>query len=209
MSPKYQNLVEDLVSNDYLQSPELIGAFKFIKRRDFVMAGMEQEAHYNAPLLIGYGQTISQPATVAFMLELLKPRLGDKVLDIGSGSGWVTALLAKVVGLRGQVIAVERIPELLDFTKKNVSKYNFDNVEFVSGDGSKGLTTYEPYDKIIVSAAAEDIPENILYQLKVGGRLVIPVGREAQSIILVIRKSEKDFSYQEFPGFRFVSLIND
>ncbi len=209
MSHLYQNLVDQLVEQNFLHTPEIIAAFRHVKRNDFVLPGMEREAHYNYPLMIGYGQTISQPATVAFMLELLQPKVGDKILDVGAGSGWQTALLAKIVGRQGQVVAIERIPQLVDFAKQNLAKYNFDNVELVLGDGSQGYSKYEPYDGIIVAAAAKEIPAEMLRQLKLGGRLVIPVGEDIQAITLVKREGERDYKYQEFPGFRFVPLISD
>ncbi len=209
MSFLYQKLVDQLIARGFLRTPEIIAAFRHVKRSDFVLPGMEEEAHYDYPLMIGYGQTISQPATVAFMLELLQPKLGDKILDIGAGSGWQTALLAKIVGKSGQVIAIERIPELVDFAKKNLAKYNFDNVELILGDGSRGYRKYEPYDGIIVAAAAPDIPDELLQQLKIGGRLVMPVGDEIQTLTVVKRTGKRDFKYQEFPGFRFVPLVRD
>lgn len=160
-------------------------------------------------MLIGYGQTISQPATVAFMLELLQPQVGEKILDIGAGSGWQTALLAQIVGQAGQVIAVERVPELAGFAQRNLAKYHYENVELIVADGSQGYANYEPYDGIIVAAAGSRIPETMLRQLKVGGRLVMPVGETTQSIFLVIRKDQNNFKYQEFPGFIFVPLVSD
>lgn len=207
MSHQYQNLIDRLETEDYLKTPEIVSAFRHVRRNDFVLPGLEHESHYNYPLLIGYGQTISQPATVAFMLELLQPQIGEKVLDIGAGSGWQTALLAQLVGQTGQVIAVERVAELVDFAKKNIAKYSFSNIELVVADGSEGYAKYEPYDAIVVAAAAAEMPKAILAQLKIGGRAVMPVGTNKQSIYFVRRVGEKDFKYQEFPGFMFVPLV--
>ncbi len=209
MSHTYQSLIDQLVKEDFLKTPEIIASFRHIKRKDFVMRGLEDEAHYNFPLLIGYGQTISQPATVAFMLELLQPKVGEKILDIGAGSGWQTALLAKLVGQNGQIIAVERVPELVDFCRQNLDKYNLDNVELIRANGYNGYSPFEPYDAIIAAAAAPSLPKKILSQLKVGGRLVMPIGEDRQSIFLIKRESEKNFKYQEFPGFIFVPLIDN
>lgn len=207
MSYHYQNLIDQLEHDDYLKTAEIIAAFRQIKRSDFVMRGLEHESHYNYPLLIGYGQTISQPATVAFMLELLQPQLGEKILDIGVGSGWQTALLAQIVGKNGQVVAVERIPELVEFAKKNLAKYNFSNIEVIEVNGYGGYPLYEPYDAIIAAAAAPKVPKAILSQLKIGGRLVMPIGEDKQSIYYIKRESENNFKYKEYPGFVFVPLV--
>ena len=226
-------LINQLIQEGYLKTPRIIEAFKKIKREDFVPESLKNEADINAPLPIGYGATISQPLTVAFMMELLQPMPGDKILDIGSGSGWQTALLAYCVshqGKQGKIFAIERIPELLEFGKKNVAKYNFlaphrtsgassgagmekGIVEFICADGSKGYPNIaacpelvEGFDKIIAAASAEDIPIAWKEQLKIGGRLVTPV---KSSIWLLIKKGEDKFEQKEFPGFAFVPLISD
>ncbi|MBL7155416.1 MAG: protein-L-isoaspartate O-methyltransferase [Candidatus Portnoybacteria bacterium] len=207
------SLVDQLIKEGYLKSPLIIEAFRKIKRADFVPGEMVKDrgrdfvAEYNAPLSIGYGQTISQPLTVAFMLELLQPKKGDKVLDIGSGSGWQTAMLCQIVGSEGFVYGIERIPELKEFGQTNVQKYNFENVEFICGDGSLGLRNEAPFDKIIVAASvAEEIPQPWKDQLKIKGRLVTPV---RGSIWLVIKKEKTRFEEKEYPGFVFVPLISE
>jgi len=190
------SLVDDLIKKGYLKTPRIIEAFKEIKRVDFVLEELKNEAEIDAPLPIGWGQTISQPLTVAFMF-------------IGSGSGWQTALLAHIVGEKGKVYAVERIPALIEFSKRNIKKYGFGEkgiVEFICKDGSKGLKEAAPFDKIIAGAAGEKIPQAWKEQLKVGGRLVAPV---LSSIFLLIKRSEKEFEQKEFPGFAFVPLIED
>ena len=204
-----EELINQLIKEEYLKTPLIIEAFRKIKREDFVAAELKDEADINAPLPIGYGQTISQPLTVAFMLELLQPRAGEKILDIGSGSGWQSALLAYCVGEKGKVFAIERIQELVEFGKKNISKYNYIEkriVEFICGDGSRGLKEQAPFDKIVVAASAEKTPKALKEQLKINGRLVIPV---QSSIWLLIKKSDNEFEEKEFPGFAFVPLIED
>ena len=184
-------------------------AFKKIKRKDFTPEKTKELAYLDTALSIGYGQTISQPTVVVFMLEKLRPELGDKILDIGSGSGWTSALLAEIVGEKGKVIAVEVVPELKEFGEKNVAKYSFiekGRVQFVLADGSEGYEKEAPFDKILCSAAAQDeIPQDWKDQLKVGGRIVAPIG---SSIWLFEKKSEKKFKETEFPGFAFVPLVN-
>jgi len=117
------HLINQLISEGTLKTPAIISAFEKIKREDFMLPENADEAEANYPLSIGHSQTISQPFTVAFMLELLEPQPGDKILDIGSGSGWTTALLAEIIGPQGQVFAIERIPELKKFGENNVKKY--------------------------------------------------------------------------------------
>ena len=208
------SLTDDLIEIGYLKTPAIIEAFRKIKRRDFLVSGDEAEAEINAPVAIGFSQTISQPATVAFMLELLEPKQGEKILDVGSGSGWTCALLAQIVGEGGKVYGVERIRELKERAENNVAKYNFIEkglVQIFCSDGTKGLPTLAPFDKIIVAAAAEEIPEALLEQLKVGGRLVIPVGKqyESQDMVVVDKIGENKFKKKIFPGFIFVPLVEN
>ncbi|MBI2458995.1 MAG: protein-L-isoaspartate(D-aspartate) O-methyltransferase [Parcubacteria group bacterium] len=207
-------LVTKLVNSGYLKTSEIISAFRKIKRQDFIRPAEAGRAEINAPLNIGYGQTISQPATVAFMLEKLQPEPGEKILDVGAGSGWTAALLAEAVGDRGRVYGLERIKELRDFAAANVNKYGFIKkgiVQIICTDGYKGLPELAPFDKILVSAAAEEIPDELLKQLKIGGRLVLPLGKksQAQSIIVIEKFAEGEFKIKEYPGFIFVPLVKD
>ena len=238
-----KNLIQQLIDEGYLKTPAIIDAFYNVKREDFMPAEVKDQASANHPLPIGFGQTISQPLTVAFMLELLQPKVGDKVLDVGSGSGWQSGLLAHIVskgnklqiadpaareqrgdcrlqndaGMNevsaGKVYAIERIRELMEFGRENVGKYNFVKkgvVEFHCGDGSKGLPDKAPFDKIIVAAATPDVPEALKEQLKVGGRLVLPVGsRTGQDIVLLIKEEDNNFTEQRYPGFIFVPLVRE
>ena len=201
------SLIENLIQEGWLKTPRIIEAFRNIKRVDFLPDNLKDLAELNEALPIGFGQTISQPLVVAFMLEQLQPEVGNKILDVGSGSGWTSALLTEIVGSKGKVIAIEVIPELMEFGKKNVEKYNFvkkGQVQFICTDGSKGYKKEAPFDKILVSAAAERCFPAWKEQLKIGGRIVTPIG---SSIWLFIKKSEKEFEEIEYPGFAFVPLI--
>jgi len=210
-------LIDSLIKEGWLKTPRVIEAFREIKRVDFLPEDIKELAELNEALPIGFGQTISQPLVVAFMLELLDPRPGEKILDVGSGSGWTSALLAEIVGEKGKVIAIEVIPELKEFGERNVAKYDFVKKEralFICGDGSKGYQKEAPFDKILASASAGELPNAWKEQLKVGGRIVTPIGN---SIWLFIKKSpsfakalegkEAEFEEIEYPGFAFVPLI--
>jgi protein-L-isoaspartate(D-aspartate) O-methyltransferase len=202
------SLVRNLVYQGYLKNNRIIDAFSKIKRIDFVPKELESAAGANIPLPIGHGQTISQPLTVAFMLEKLEPKPGDRVLDLGSGSGWTTALLAHIVGKKGKVIGIEKIKSLCAFGTNNISKYHLiegGRAKIICADGSKGYVNEAPYQRILVSAAADEVPKELKKQLKVGGRLVIPV---KNSIWMVEKKSDKIFHEEEYPGFVFVPLVS-
>src|SRR3990172_11029315 len=153
-----KTLVAKLIRDGYLKTPQIIEAFSVVDRKDFVPEKHKSESYGDYQLPIGWGQTISQPATVAFMLELLQPEAGDKVMDAGSGSGWQTAILASIVGEKGSVYAVERIPELYEFGQKNLRKYNFKNISFLRADATKGLVEQAPFDKIIAAASGSERP---------------------------------------------------
>jgi len=200
-------LIENLIHQAWLKTDNITRAFQKIKREDFLPEESKNLAELNEALPIGYEQTISQPSVVAFMLELLQPKSDEKILDIGSGSGWTTSLLAECVKPGGKIIGIERISELKEFGDKNISKYNFIKdgvVETILGDGAIGLKSEAPFDKILASASAEKISEEWKRQLKVGGLIVAPV---KNSIILIRKNKENEFEETEYPGFVFVPLI--
>jgi len=223
--------INEFINQGVLKTPRIIEAFEKIDRADFVPLELKKDAYVNEPLYIGEGQTISQPYTVAFMIELLNPQPDDKIFEVGFGSGWQTAILAYIASQDGnqkskiknqnlgKIYAVERIKEIYDFGTKNISKYNFIKkgiVETILGDATTGLKKYAPFDKIIAAASGDKVPEAWLEELcpsgtspagrKVGGRLVMPI---KNSIWLYIKTGENKFSKREFPGFIFVPLIND
>ena len=195
-------LAKNLISKHRLKTPEIIEAFERINRVDFMDADKDL-AYVDNAFPIGHGQTISQPTTVAIMFELLQPKEGDKVLDIGSGSGWTTALLTGIVGSRGKVYSVEIIKELYKFGKENTEKYQFKNIKYFNSDGSRGLSEHAPFDKILASASVPGIPKPLKDQLRIGGTLVLPVG---DSIFKVIKNARRQFKTEEHPFFAFVPM---
>lgn len=200
-------LIEELIEDGYLKTPALIDAFKKIDRAKFVPEEEKSHAYENRPLALPEGQTISQPLTVAFLLELLEPKRGEKILDVGAGSGWQAALLAELVGETGKIIAVERVKQLQEFAAVNVAKFGFTEkgtVRVVHGDASQGYLPEAPYDKIIAAAAAAEIPDAWKEQVKVGGRIVAPV---KEAIMLLEKTGPEEFEERTFHGFRFVPLI--
>jgi len=201
------SLIDSLVREGWLKTPRIIEAFEKIKRIDFLTENLKNLSELNEALPIGHNQTISQPLVVAFMLELLEAREGEKILDVGSGSGWTSALLAQIVGKKGKVIGMEIVPELAEFGRKNIEKYNFIKkgiVKIICGDGSKGYQKEAPFDKILVSAEAKKCYQAWKEQLKIGGKIVVPI---SSSIWLFVKKSEENFKEKEYPGFVFVPLI--
>ncbi len=198
-----ETLIEGMKASGALRTPRIVEAFRKIDRRYFVPEGFEDAVYLDAPLPIGEGQTISQPSTVAFMLELLGAREGDRVLDIGSGSGWTAALLGAIVGEHGEVTGLERQEALVAKGRKNIAPFGFRHVSIEqSGDalGRPGDT----FDRILVSASAPEIPQQLFAQLKPGGVLVIPV---QNAVFRFTKPSETEIRQEEYPGFAFVPLI--
>lgn len=187
-------------------SASLESAFKRVDRADFVLPAYRAAAYDNQPLPIGFGQTISQPYTVAFMLGLLNVRPGQKILEIGSGSGWQTALLARLVGEKGKVVALERVKELAGMTVKNLAAYPklARSCLVVCADGSEGFKDKAPYHAVVAAASAKEIPAAWKTQVKIGGRIVAPVG---ESLVKLTKIGADKFIEEIHSGFVFVPLI--
>lgn len=199
-----QTLYSYLSENGAFGSRSIARAFKNIDRGDFVPESLKSQAYLDYPLPIGYGQTISQPSTVTFLMNALKPQPGDKILDVGSGSGWTTALLADVVGDKGQVFGVEIIPELVEYGQKNLAQYAFPQARILQAQEKQlGLPQEAPFGRILVSATTPTVPQELIDQLKVGGRLVIPIGN---AIWTIDRISENEVDEHVTPGYIFVPL---
>ena len=196
-------LVDMLIEQGTLRSPEIINAFRSIDRADFVPAESKPYAHMDKPIHIGYQQTISQPTTVAFMLELLGPHRGERILDIGSGSGWTTALLGHIVGSDGYVLGLERIEELVAFGKATTAIYDMPRIEIKKAGATLGDQKSAPFDHILVSASAREFPKELLSQVREKGTIVLPV-RDA---IWRIKRVNHEPLIEKYDGYIFVPLI--
>jgi protein-L-isoaspartate(D-aspartate) O-methyltransferase len=179
-------------------------ALKAVPREAFLPDFVAEAGGLNVPLPIGFGQTNSQPHTVQLMLEWLEVEKGQKVLDVGSGSGWTSALLSHLVGSKGKVVAVEIVPELVEFGRSNCQRLGSKNITFYLAGEAFGWSKRAPYDRILVSAYARELPHDLTEQLAPGGRMVIPV---KNSILVVNKDKNGNIDTQDHPGFSFVPLV--
>lgn len=208
-TPKHQGLRNQLlktVAQKGIQSEEVLLAMSKIPRHLFMDSALESHAYEDKAFPIAADQTISQPYTVARQTELLKLKPNDNVLEIGTGSGYQTAVL---IEMGAKVYTVERQNELFKKTKLFLAKLGYKPKYMSFGDGYKGLLEYAPFDGIIVTAGAPVVPKALLSQLKVGGRLVIPVGKAIQTMTVFTRTGDKEFSKKEYGAFRFVPLLKE
>ena len=209
MDLKEQNeiLVNHLIEMGALKTPKIIEAFRKIPRHLFVRRDYLKYAYEDIPLPTFQGQTISQPYTIAIMTEALGPKIGEKILEIGSGSGYQAALLAYCVGQEGKVVTVELEPELVEFSKKNIKKVKLKNVKIICGDGKNGYPEDSPYDKCIITAACKEVPKAVREQTKINGRIVAPVnGFLGQRMMVIDKISNTQFRKRDLGSFIFVPL---
>ena len=205
MDFKLKLLIEELKSQG-IKDKLVLKALEEIPRKLFVPKNLREEAYENHPLHIGHNQTISQPYTTAFMLQNLKLNNNDIVLEIGTGSGWSTALTAYICE---KIYSIETIPELSKTAKENIKKTKLKNIKIITGDGSKGLKKYSPYDKIIVNAACSKVPNILISQLKNNGALICPVGNLYEQSLLKIVKEKNNIKTYNLGGFIFVPLVSE
>ena len=198
-----KNLAEELQKKGIV-NPLIIDSIKNVPRHLFIDPGLAEQAYLDKALPIENNQTISQPFTVAFQTQLLDPKLGDKILEVGTGSGYQTAVLYY---LKLNIFTIERNHNLFRITSKLFSKLNIRPKKFVYGDGYNGLSDNSPFDGIIVTAGCPVIPKKLLSQLKIGGKMIIPVGKETQTMTKITRIGKTEFNKETFGNFKFVPML--
>ena len=206
---KHQGLRNQLASvliNKGITDEKVLDAIRSIPRHLFIDSSFEDHAYQDKAFPIAAEQTISQPYTVAFQSQTLQVAKGDKILEIGTGSGYQTAVLLE---MKAVVYTIERQKELFKKTSLFLPKLGYSPKKFIFGDGYKGLPEEAPFDKIIVTAGAPFVPKPLMAQLKVGGMLLIPVGDQKQIMTLFIRKSNKEFEKHELGDFAFVPMLEE
>ncbi|MDG2151277.1 MAG: protein-L-isoaspartate(D-aspartate) O-methyltransferase [Polaribacter sp.] len=201
-----RNQLANVLQAKGIDDEKVLKAVRKIPRHLFIDSSFESHAYQDKAFPIAAGQTISQPYTVAFQSQTLALKNGEKVLEIGTGSGYQTAVLLE---LKTEVYSIERQRELFKKTSLFLPKLGYNPKKFIFGDGYKGLPEQAPFDKIIVTAGAPIVPKPLLAQLKVGGRLLIPVGDKTQIMTLFIRTSEKEFEKHELGDFAFVPMLEE
>jgi protein-L-isoaspartate(D-aspartate) O-methyltransferase len=201
-----RNQLAKILEEKGITDKSVLEAIKKIPRHLFLNSSFEDFAYQDKAFPIAAGQTISQPYTVAFQSQLLQVKKDDKILEIGTGSGYQTAVLCM---LGAKVFSVERQNELFKITSALLPKLGIRPKHLSFGDGYKGLPNHAPFDSIIVTAGAPIIPKPLMAQLKIGGRLVIPLGENEQVMTMLIRKNETQFEKHEFGEFRFVPLLEN
>ena len=199
-------MVEEKIAARGIHDPAVLGAMRAVPREQFVPERGAKHAHADEPLAIEGGQTISQPYIVAAMIEAVRPRPGDRALEIGTGSGYSAAVLSHIVA---QVYTVERLADLAATAASRLRELGYSNVHVRRANGTLGWPEHKPYDVIIVTAGGPEVPLSLLDQLAVGGRLVIPVGtsRVGQRLVRVVRTAEDDYQYEDLEEVAFVPLI--
>lgn len=201
-----RNQLADLLKSKGISDDRVLEAIRRIPRHLFIDSSFEDFAYQDKAFPILAGQTISQPYTVAFQTQLLDVQPDDKILEIGTGSGYQTAVLYL---MKAKVYTIERQLELYKKTSKLLPQLGYRPKIMTYGDGYKGMPADAPFDKILVTAGAPEIPKALMAQLKIGGKLVIPVGRENQIMQMLIRKSAMEFEQHEYGDFKFVPMLEN
>ncbi len=201
----YSILIAGLIKEGHLKSDNIISTFFKVSRWEFVPEELKKFTTSDEPIPIGYGQTMSAPHMVAIMLELLDIKEGENILEIGTGSGWNTALMAELTGPEGSITTIEYVKDLHEQAKKNLEE--FFNVECIKGDGKEGYSKNAPYDKIIVTCAAKEIPKALEEQLADGGLIVIPIGSVIMQELIKGTKKGKWIEKENCGLCKFVPMV--
>jgi protein-L-isoaspartate(D-aspartate) O-methyltransferase len=202
--PQREQMVRNQIEARGVKDPQVLAVMRSIPRELFVPEDVRSQAYDDHPLPIGLGQTISQPFIVALMTELLEPRKTDRVLEIGTGSGYQAAILARMAG---EVYSIEIVPQLARSAAETLRTLGFPNVTVRQGDGYLGWPEKAPFDRIIVTAAPPEIPRALLAQLKPGGRLVAPIGDKIQELVLVEKSADGSTTTRSILPVRFVPMV--
>ena len=199
-------MIERQIAGRGLDDPRLLAAFRAVPREDFITGDYADYAYQDSPLPIESGQTISQPYIVALTIDAAGIKPGDKVLEVGAGSGYAAAVIGRIAG---RVIAVERHHELVEIATRRMSRLGYDNVRIVEGDGTLGWPADAPFDAIVAAASGSHVPQSWIEQLKPGGRIVMPIGEQhaIQSLVKITKKEDGKLSREELGAVRFVPLI--
>jgi protein-L-isoaspartate(D-aspartate) O-methyltransferase len=208
MQKERERMVAQHIEGRGIHDPAVLAAMREVPREEFVEERYREYAYDDGPLPLVEGQTISQPYVVALMIESLRVKDHHRVLEIGTGSGYEAAVLSRIVA---EVYTVERVAELARIARHVIARLGYDNIHVRHGDGTLGWAEHSPYDAIVVAAGGPDVPQALLKQLAIGGRLVIPVGREqrSQRLVRVTRVEEDAYDRENFGHVRFVPLIGE
>jgi protein-L-isoaspartate(D-aspartate) O-methyltransferase len=204
---KRKALVRHLLRSGYISKPGVVKAMENVPRHLFVPENMQKYAYEDCPLEIGFGQTISAPHMVGIMIENLEIREGQKILEVGTGLGYHSGVVSSLLGESGHVYTIEYHSELAEKARENLKDYQ--NVTVIFGDGSKGLKEYAPYDRILVTCAAPDIPELLIEQLKDNGKILIPIGERFMQELILLEKKNSKISKRNLGGCMFVPLVGE
>ena len=201
-----ERMIERQIAARGLDDPALLAAFRAVPREDFVSGDYADYAYQDSPLPIESGQTISQPYIVALTIYAARIKPGDKVLEVGAGSGYAAAVIGRIAD---EVIAVERHHELVELARKRMERLGYDNVRIVEGDGTLGWPEDAPFDAIVAAASGSHVPHSWIEQLKSGGRIVMPLGdpHSVQSLVKVTKRDDGSLRQEDLGGVRFVPLI--
>lgn len=199
-------MVKRQIEDRGIKDPRLLAAMREIPRHEFVPEEARQSAYEDRPLGIGFGQTISQPYIVAFMTEQLAPKPGDRILEVGTGSGYQAAILSKLVA---EVFSIEIVPQLAESAAATLKKLNLQNVQTKAGDGYKGWPEHAPFDAIIVTCAPDHVPNPLVKQLKEGGRMIVPVGGVGEQSLYLLEKRDGKIEQKSVLPVRFVPMTGE
>ena len=212
MKKNREDLVSKLLDRDYIKTKPVEDAMKKVPREEFMTPETKNYAYLDRPIPLENGQTISAPHMVAIICEMLALEKGMKVLEIGTGFGYNAAVVAEIIGSEGHVYTIERIENLKNIAEQNLKRTGYsENVTVILGDGTKGYGEKSPYDRIYATASAPKIPEPLKEQLKIGGRLLSPIGRDTsvQELLCLNRISENEYKSYNLGGVVFVPMIGE